>query len=229
MDTDLPPTAPADHLQRALATLTSFASPKELTLRISLLESSLASLTREQAADRLVGENVDAVVLDAALTIKHLAGRINDIVHAVGILTALPYVLEPGEVILGLSLASGNTGKAYDLETDRQIAEFKFVTWQGGPESIRQNGLFIDLFRLASADTDKRRLLYVVGERQPLRFLNGRRSLKSVLSRNASAARSFQELYGRRFSTVGEYYATVRDLVKIVDLADIVPELRLPE
>src|SRR5665811_1387040 len=199
--------APADHLERALSALASFASPEEFTLRISEIESSLTSLTREQAADRLVEERVDSSVFDAALTVKRLAGRINDIVHAVGILTALPHVLEPGEVILSLSLASGNTGKAYDLETDRQIAEFKFVTWQGGPESIRQNGLFIDLFRLAGADTDKRRLLYVVGERQPLRFLNGRRSLKSVLSRNASAARSFQDFYGRRFSTVGEYYA----------------------
>ncbi|MHB1344951.1 MAG: hypothetical protein ACYCX3_11435 [Thermoleophilia bacterium] len=229
MDPDLPPSAPADHLQRALAALTSFASPEELTLRISQLESSLASLTREEAADRLVEENVDSAVLDAALTIKQLAGRINDIVHAVGILTALPYVLEPGEIILSLSLASGNTGKAYDLETDRQIAEFKFIAWRGGSESIRQNGLFIDLFRLASADTDKRRLLYIVGERQPLRFLNGHRAIRSVLSRNASAARRFQELHGQRFSTVGEYYATVQNLVKIVDLADIVPEIRLSE
>jgi len=122
--------APADHLQRALAALASFASPEEFTLRISEIESSLTSLTREQAADRLVEERVDSSVFDAALTVKRLAGRINDIVHAVGILTALPHILEPGEVIESLSLAAGNTGRAYDLETDRQLAEFKFIAWR---------------------------------------------------------------------------------------------------
>ena len=220
--------APADHLERALSALASFASPEEFTLRISEIESSLTSLTREQAADRLVEERVDSSVFDAALTVKRLAGRINDIVHAVGILTALPHILEPGEVIESLSLAAGNTGRAYDLETDRQIAEFKFIAWRGGPESIRQNGLFIDLFRLASADTDKRRVVYVTSKKEPLRFLNGHRAIKSVLSRNASAALSFQELHGSSFSTVAEYYVTVRNLVKIVDLADVVPELQPP-
>lgn len=219
---------PADHLQRALAALASFASPEEFTLRISELESSLTSLTREQAADRLVDESVDSSVFDAALMVKRLAGRINDIVHAVGILTALPHILEPGEIIESLSLAAGNTGRAYDLVTDRQIAEFKFIAWHGGPESIRQNGLFIDLFRLASADTDKRRVVYVTSTKEPLRFLNGNRALKSVLSRDASAALSFQELHGSSFSTVAEYYVTVRDLVKIVNLADVVPELQPP-
>lgn len=223
------PQSTDDHLLSALATLALFASPEELTPRIGKLESDLASLTSKQAADRLVDEHVDSSLLDAALTVKRLAGRINHIVHAVGILTALPYVLEPGEVIASLSLAAGNTGKAYDLETDRQIAEFKFITWRGSAEAGRQNVLFIDLFRLASADTDKRRVVYVTGTREPLRFLHGHRALKSVLSRNASAERSFRALHGQRFSTVGEYYATVSHLVEIVDLAAIVPALRLPD
>jgi hypothetical protein len=226
MATEQPSSLSAEDLQRALAALASFSAPGELTLRISELEYGLASLTREQAAQRLVAESVDGSILDAALAIKGLAGRINDIVHAVGILVALPHVLEPGEVIDSLSLAAGNTGRAHDLETDRQIAEFKFINWRGGAESIRQNSLFVDLFNLVTAGTEKRRVLYVVGSREPLRFLNNRRALTSVLSKNAAVASRFRELHGDRFVTVRDYYATVRDLVQIVDLADTVPELR---
>ena len=47
------------------------------------------------------------------------------IVHAVGILVALPKILEPGELVQSLSLGAGNTGRAHDLETDRRIDEFR--------------------------------------------------------------------------------------------------------
>lgn len=123
-------------------------------------------------------------LLQAALGVKRMAGQINVIVHAVGILVSLPYVLEPGERIESLSLGAGNTGRLHDLETHRQIAEFKFIEWRGGPESIRQNSLFVDLFNLVSANTSKRRVLYVIGKETPLRFLRNRRALSSVLSRN---------------------------------------------
>ena len=56
---------------------------------------------------------------------KRSAGQINVIVHAVGILVALPKILEPGELVQSLSLGAGNTGRAHDLETDRRIDEFR--------------------------------------------------------------------------------------------------------
>jgi hypothetical protein len=213
-------------LQGALPALASFAAPQELTLRISELEYGLASTTREQATDILAKEHIDGSILQAALILTRLAGQVNVIVHTVGILVALPHILESGEVIENLSLGAGNTGRLHDLETNRQIAQFKFIEWRGGPESIRQNSLFIDLFNLVSAHTDKRRVLYVVGKREPLRFLNNRRALPSVLSKNAAVAQRFNELHGKRYATVRDYYATVRDLVEIVDLADMIPELR---
>src|SRR5437879_4998533 len=126
------------------------------------------------------------------------------IVHAVGILVSLSYVLEPGERIESLSLGAGNTGRPHDLETDRQVAEFKFIEWRGGPESIRQNTLFVDVFNLATARTNKRRVLYVVGKATPLRFLNNRRALTSVLSKNSAVASRFRDLYGDTFQTVRE-------------------------
>jgi hypothetical protein len=48
--------------------------------------------------------------------------------------------------------AQATPGRSFDLETDRQVAEFKFIAWRGGAEAIRQNGLFIDIFRLAGGN-----------------------------------------------------------------------------
>jgi hypothetical protein len=59
------------------------------------------------------------------------------------------HILRPGEVIDCVSLGAGNTGRAFDLETNLRIAEFKFIHWQGGPESIRQNSLFKDFYEMA--------------------------------------------------------------------------------
>lgn len=64
------------------------------------------------------------------------------------------------------------------------------------------------------------------GKREPLRFLNNRRAVASVLSRNAAVEGRFHALHGDSFATVRDYFVTVRDRVEIVDLADLVPELR---
>jgi hypothetical protein len=210
----------------AFEALSAFASADSLTFRIGALERRLADLCREQAVEQLEAEDVTPELLQAAIGVKRLAGQINVIVHAVGILVSLPYVLEPDERIESLSLGAGNTGRLYDLETDRQIAEFKFIEWRGGSESIRQNNLFIDLFNLASAETDKRRVLYVVDKTEPIRFLHNRRALDSVLSKNAAVAARFRATHGNRFRTVSDYYATVADLIEIVDLAELVPALQ---
>jgi hypothetical protein len=212
-------------LAAALDAVEHFAAPGMLTFRIADLEHDLAGLTRERAESALRDDGVDATLLRAALYVKRVAGQINVIVHAVGILVALPHVLEPGERVESLSLGAGTGGKRHDLETDRRIAEFKFIQWRRA-DAVRQNSLFIDLFNLATAETTKRRVLYVVGKAEPMRFLNNRRAVRSVLSQNAAAALRFRELHGEQFPSVREYYATVRDAVEIVDLAEIVPELR---
>src|SRR5204862_2851442 len=142
-----------------------------------------------RAAKRTIGTHeIDEALLNGALTIKELAGQVHVVIHAVGILVALPYILERDERIESVSLGAGNTGRDHDLVTDRRIAEFKFIAWRGGAESIRQNALFIDLFNLASAEGRKGRYLYVVDREHPDRFLTSRRALSSVLSRNSTAA-----------------------------------------
>lgn len=102
-----------------------------------------------------------------------MAGQVHVLVHAAGILVALPHILEPDEMIESLSLRAGNTGKDFDLVTSRRLAEFKFIRWKGGPESIRQNSVFQDFFHLAAAETDRRRVLYLLELAQPLRFFRG--------------------------------------------------------
>jgi hypothetical protein len=219
-------TRPA-RIDDALGILERFATSAKLTARISRLEQEARSRDRGTIADLLSNDKLDSEVLAAALLVKNVARQIDVVVHALGILIALPHILEDGEQVLNLSLGAGNTGRPHDLETDRRIAEFKFIGWQGGPESIRQNGLFVDLFNLASARTDRKRELYVVGTTIPLRFLNNRRSLTSVLSKDSAVAGRFRELHGDRFATVNEYYATVRDLVQIIDVSEIVPSFKL--
>jgi hypothetical protein len=85
--------------------------------------------------------------------VKRLAREINVVIHALGILLCLPHILEPEETIEYVSLGAGNTGRAFDLETNKRIAEFKFSRWQGGAEAIRQNSLFKDFYCMAEYDS----------------------------------------------------------------------------
>ena len=87
--------------------------------------------------------------------IKQLTGQINVMIHALGILLCLPHILGADEIIDYVSLGAGNTGRGFDLETNRRIAEFKFIHWQGGPQSIRRNALFKDFYEMAEYETDK--------------------------------------------------------------------------
>jgi hypothetical protein len=65
----------------------------------------------------------------AALTGRESLGRLNDLIHAAGIVVALPHLLEDGEEIaVRPSLAVGNDpSRPFHLETDRRVAEFKLA------------------------------------------------------------------------------------------------------
>lgn len=157
--------------------------------------------------------------------IKQIAGQINVVIHAVGILACLARILRPGEVIEYVSLGAGNTGRDFDLETNHRIAEFKFIRWQGGPESIRQNALFKDFYAMAEHETTKAKLLYVLGTEHVEKFFNGRRAMSSILSRNVKLRNEFTERFGDRYRTVRDYYLPRKGLVEIHDVSPFVPEL----
>lgn len=210
-------------LETALRIVETFASGDRLTQRIARLESKLGRKRKARVGEFLASEGIHDGVVEAAMKIKRVTGQIDVVIHAVGILVSLPYVLDPGDRIRSVSLGAGNTGRDFDLETDKQVAEFKFIKWRGGPESIRQNQLFLDLFKLVDEDSDRRRCLYVVGKKYPMKFLHADRSLKSVLSKNQAIRERFLDRYGTRYSVVSEYFEEVSDLVEIIDLADVVP------
>jgi hypothetical protein len=137
----------------------------------------------------------------------------------------IPHILEDDEEIISLSLGAGNTGKKSDLITNKRIAEFKFVDWKGGPESIRQNRLFKDFVYLLWEPGDKKRELYLLGLEIAERFFNGGRSVESVLSRDRSFENQFRLNYGSKYQFVREFYKDTRDKVKLIDINIIHPDL----
>lgn len=189
---------------------------------LASIEHGLQNANLKDAEQKYSAHNINKDLLVAALTLKKQVAQINVIIHAVGLLTSLPLVLKPNEVIESLSLGAGNTGKLFDLETNIQVAEFKFIDWKGEAEAIRQNSLFKDFFNLAEYKTQKKRVLYVVGLTYPMIFFNSGRAISSVLSRNNKLWNQFKNRYGARFTVVNEYYEYRKNLVEIFDISDFI-------
>lgn len=195
----------------------------DLTDRLFHLEANFRGVNNTSAKMLCEQENLTPNLLEAAFSIKKLAAQINVLIHGVGILTALPQILDKDEHIEYLSLGAGNTGRLFDLETDKRIAEFKFINWQGGAEAIRQNSLFKDFYNLVEYETDKKKFLYVIGTKIPMRFFNGRRAIRSVLSKNSKLEKEFFAKYGNQFEVACEYYNHHKNKVQIIDIMDILP------
>ena len=200
-------------------------SGADLTDTLSKIEGSVRGLTLESCNTFLAGAGATGDVLSAAASMKRLAGQINVAIHATGILLCLPHILEEGEIVEYVSLGAGNTGRAFDLETNKRVAEFKFITWRGGPESIRQNSIFKDFYLLAESGSSKQKYLYVLDTHHPLKFFKGGRALDSVLSRNVALKKHFQERFGVQFRTVRDYFEAHKDALVIADVSQWVPEL----
>src|ERR1039458_1974305 len=211
-------------LSEAVIALQRFGGA-DLTRTLAKIEASLTGTTRDTCANALCACGAGNEVLSAAGLIKRLAGQVNVVVHALGILLCLPHLLQPGEVIEYASLGAGNTGRAFDLETNQRIAEFKFIRWQGGPEVIRQNALFKDFYLMAEHSSDKQKFMYVLGTEYPLKFFNSGRSLSSVLSKSVKLQNQFIEKFGEQYRTVRDYYVPRKDFVLIQDISPFVPDL----
>ena len=211
-------------LSEAVIALQKFGGA-DLTRTLARIEASLNGTTVDTCANALCACGAENDVLSAAGLIKRLAGQVNVVVHALGILLCLPHLLQPGEVIEYASLGAGNTGRAFDLETNQRIAEFKFIRWQGGPEVIRQNALFKDFYLMAEHSSDKQKFMYVLGTEYPLKFFNSGRSLSSVLSKSVKLQNRFIEKFGERYRTVRDYYVPRKDLVLIQGISPFVPDL----
>ena len=215
---------PLEHLSR----LSAF-SGRDLTQTLRCIETSIRGITRDDCSPFLRQLDADQNAFEAAVEIKRLAAQIDVTVHALGILICLRHILESGERIECVSLGAGNTGRDFDLETNFRVAEFKFIRWRGGAESIRQNQVFKDFFELAESDTTKRKYLYLQSTYHALKFLQGGRSIDSVLSRNHKVRTRFFSRHGKRFRKVGEYFTAYHNEVNIVDISHWVAALPEPD
>ena len=193
---------------------------------VARIESRIQGVNGADVAQHLEGLGVDNDLLLAALLIKRNSSQINEILHALGVLLVLPKLLEAGEVVESLSLAAGNTGKGFDLETNRRIAEFTFIEWQGGPEVIRQNKIFKDFYFLAEAETEKQRELFVAGLDYPRKFFESGRGLAAILKGNNKLGSSFAAKYGDELRKVRDYYGLKGHMVTIRDLWEFLPSLK---
>jgi hypothetical protein len=207
-----------------VSALARFTGP-DLTTTLSRLEAAVRGVTVSDCTGFLEEAGAGRDALSAATELKRQAGQINVTIHALGILLCLPHLLEPGERVEYVSLGAGNTGRAFDLETNLRVAEFKFINWRGGPESIRQNSVFKDYLLLALHPTPKRKHLYLLGIDHALKFLRGGRALSSVLSRNDKLQRTFADRFGDAYQTVGNYYAAHAGDVRIEDVSPWLSDL----
>lgn len=207
-----------------VSALGRFTGP-HLTSTLSRLEAAVQGVTSEGCQDFLDGAAAGREALSAAAELKRQAGQINVTIHALGILLCLPHLLDPGERVEYVSLGAGNTGRAFDLETNFRVAEFKFINWRGGSETIRQNGVFKDYLLLALSPTKKRKYLYLLGTDHAVKFMRGGRALSSVLSRSDKLQRTFTERFGDSYRTVGAYYADHASAVRIEDASPWLSDL----
>lgn len=216
--------AELEYLAEVVGQLERFAG-NDLTATLARIENRVRGLGVGGCTSFLEEACADRDVLAAASRMKRLAGQVNVTIHALGILRCLPHLLEEGERIEYLSLGAGNTGRKFDLETNLRVAEFKFIHWRGGAESIRQNAIFKDFVLLAEHETTKRKYLYLLGLHHALKFLRGGRSLKSILSRNEKLRTSFFNRFGEQYDTVGDYFLRHNTSVNIEDISVYLPEL----
>ena len=128
-----------------------------LTSEFASLEKRLSLKKSNDLQTILESKRVGLDFIQSASIVKKAISQIDVIIHAYGILNLLPTILEQDEIIEYLSLGAGNTGKDFDLETNKRIAEFKFINWSGSSDTIRQNTTFKDFFSLVEYQTDKQR------------------------------------------------------------------------
>jgi hypothetical protein len=188
-----------------------------LAATIARLEHQVSAKTGDSLNALLGDAGVTRELLQAAVRVKRAAAQIDEVVHALGMLLCLPELLAKHERIEAVSLGAGNTGKAFDLETDRRVAEFTFIDWKGGPESIRRQKIFKDFYLLAEATTPKDRYLYFLGDEHAPKVFQSRSPCKGMLRKFAELQQGFIQAYGATM-TVKDYYQAKRGLVELRNL-----------
>lgn len=135
-------------IHEALLKIESFKSGS-LKNKLSRLEGLSVGMSDYDATRFCEEQGLDLELMLSARRIKAAAAQIDEVIHSVGILQSLPHILEHDELVEYVSLGAGNTGKKFDFETNKRVAEFKFIDWQPKSNTIRENGIFKDFYGLA--------------------------------------------------------------------------------
>jgi hypothetical protein len=168
---------------------------KNLASTISGLEFKFVNLDRRRIELQLKESAIERGLVDSALKLKRTAAQIDVVIHAVGILVMLPTILEEGERIESLSLGAGSSeAKRFDLETDRRVAEFTFIEWQGN-DNTRLQKVFKDFYRLAEHDTHKRKELWLTDDTYVLKYFRSKTKVRSATHKHRDVWESFQAKY----------------------------------
>ncbi len=207
----------------------AFGESPTITIRQLEYEIPKAHRTRETLTGYLKEARISTATLASALNLKTNLGQLHVLIHSLGILLSLPYILKDNENIQSISLGAGNTGKDYDLTTDYRVAEFKFIHWRGGAESIRQNNVFKAFLHLLWDTSGKKRQLFLTGTEEAVNFLQGGRALSSVLSKDHTTRTRFEAKYENQYQTVGQFYKEYQPEVEIMDLRKLVPAFEINE
>jgi 3-hydroxy-3-methylglutaryl CoA synthase len=139
-------------IAEAIHLLQTFRSA-DLTQTIYKIEKSLKGVSAQNYSAVLATSGAKAEALGAAGLIKQLAGQINVVIHALGILLCLPHILRPGEVIDYVSLGAGNTGRAFDLETSLRVTEATTRHKKSGSKMNRSDRLELYSSRATDSPT----------------------------------------------------------------------------
>ncbi|MFD0892366.1 hypothetical protein KBB96_13135 [Luteolibacter ambystomatis] len=197
---------------------------------VSSLEKKFTGLDQKRTAEALSEKGIGIDLLAAALFIKRNSSQIDEIIHTIGILQVLPLILKEGEIVESLSLAAGNTGRGFDLETNHRIAEFTFIDWKGGSEVIRQNKIFKDFFFLAEENTSREKELYTIGTSHPAKFFESNRALSKILQGNSKLGEAYRQKHGEPANkSVRTYCEPRKNSVKLRDICVYIPSLGILE
>ncbi|MEU2995408.1 PE-PGRS family protein [Streptomyces griseoincarnatus] len=214
----------AERLSTAVGVLADFLSRQPLTQTLASLEHRLKGADGIDVMRVAEDGHVVPELLASAITVRESLGRINDLIHACGILLVLPHILGEGEhITVRPSLGAGNDpSRPYDVETDQRIAEFKLARWRGA-DAIRKRQTCKDLVMLAADTSGRRAELFVIGP-EPRRFLTTSTSTAAwALDRTPGALRTFTTVFGTPNMSVAQFTATHAAHIQITDLRDLLP------
>jgi hypothetical protein len=210
---------------RAMEQVAGFLGDGRVTGLLNDLAGELDGADADAADGTATNAGFTPKLLTEALALRGHFGRLNDLIHAAAMTMALPQLLEDDEVVAQRPwlAADRDPAHAFDLETDRRVADFNLAVWTG-KDAPRKRALFQGLVHLTAQPSDRRRELYVAGE-APLRFLrSSRSSVAWALNRGPAATKS---LYLERFSDLG---MTIREFtegpaaqVRLVNIGDVLP------